>query len=67
MGACYRFREPPEKIMRAIPRLYTPLANLAARVTNAGGFFAFAVAYVLFALMFLLMLADTILTIVRTW
>ena len=67
MGACYRFREPPEKIMRAIPRLYTPLANLAARVTDAGGFFAFAVAYVLFALMFLLILADTILTIVRTW
>ena len=47
--------------MRAIPRLDTPLANLAARVTNAGGFFAFAVAYVLFALIFLLMLADTIL------
>ncbi|MFY9699573.1 MAG: hypothetical protein WAU59_19660 [Rhodoplanes sp.] len=53
--------------MRAVPRLHTPLANLAARVTNAGGFFAFAVAYVLFALMFLLMLADTILTIVGTW
>lgn len=67
LSACCNFCEPPEEIMRVTPRLYTPLANLAARVTNAGSFFAFAVAYVLFTLMFLLMLADTILTIVRTW
>jgi hypothetical protein len=50
-----------------IPRMHTSFANLAVRVANAGGSFAFVVAYVLFVLMFLLMLADTILTIVRAW
>ena len=53
--------------MRVIPRMHASFARLAVRVANIGGSFAFAVAYLLFALMFLLMVADTILAIVRAW
>ena len=37
------------------------------RGANVGASFAFVTAYVLFAMMFLLMLADLIFTIVRAW
>ena len=53
--------------MRVIPRMHASFARLAVRVANTGGSFAFAVAYLLFALMFLLMVADTISAIVRAW
>jgi hypothetical protein len=46
-------------------RLHLP--NIGERVTNAGASLALAVAYFLFALMFLAMIADTILAIARTW
>jgi hypothetical protein len=53
--------------MGVIPEMRVPLANIANRVASTGASFAFAVAYLLFALMFLLMVADTILAIVRAW
>ena len=53
--------------MRVIRRKHASSAKRAARVANTGGSFAFAVAYLLFALMFLLMVADTISAIVRAW
>jgi hypothetical protein len=58
---------PRRRFMRVIPRMHASFARLAVRVANTGGSFAFAVAYLLFALMFLLMVADTILAIVRAW
>jgi hypothetical protein len=41
--------------------------KVPSRVVSAGASLAFAVAYSLFILMFLVMLGDTVLTIYRSW
>ena len=53
--------------MAAIAKLRVSFANIATRVVNTGASFAFVVAYLLFALMFLFLITDLILTIVRSW
>ena len=48
--------------MRAIP---TWFANAPSRLAKTGPYFAFAVAYFLFALMLLFQIADAVIAIVR--
>jgi hypothetical protein len=42
-------------------------ASMPGRIANTGSSFAFVLSYVIFALMFLYMMADTIITIIRAW
>ena len=51
--------------MRLIPELNAPLDNIGSRVANTGAAFAIGVAYLLFALMFLNMIAEIVLVIMR--
>ena len=53
--------------MRLMSEIRFPLDHIGSRVANVGASFAFGVAYLLFILMFLVMVADTILAIVRAW
>ena len=51
--------------MRLIPELHVPLDNVGSRVANTSSSFAIGVAYLLFALMFLSMIAEIFLVIMR--
>ena len=52
--------------MHLIPENRVPLASIGSRVANTGSSFAVGVAYFLFLLMFLTMIAETFLVIMRT-
>jgi len=51
--------------MSLIPELHIPLDNIGSHVANTGASFAIGVAYLLFALMFLSMIAEIFLVIMR--
>ena len=51
--------------MRLIPELHVPLDHIGSRVANTGASFAIGVAYLLFALMFISMVAEIFLVIMR--
>ena len=51
--------------MRLIPELRVSLDNIGSRVANTGASFAIGVAYLLFALMFLTVIAEIFLVILR--
>jgi hypothetical protein len=53
--------------MRLIPEIRVPLDNIGSRVANTGASFALGVAYLLFALMLLTMIAETFLAIIRAY
>ena len=53
--------------MRLIPELRVPFDHIGSRVANTGGSFVFGVAYLLFALMFLSMIGEIFLVIVRAY
>jgi hypothetical protein len=53
--------------MRLIPELRVPLDHIGSRVANTGASFGLGVAYLLFALMCLTMIAETFLAIVRAY
>ena len=50
--------------MHVIPERFVPVS---AHIAHAGASFASVTAYALFVLMFLLMLADLVFTIMRAW
>ena len=51
--------------MRLIPEIRVPPDNIGSHVANTGASFAIGVAYLLFALMFLSMVAEIFLVILR--
>jgi len=51
--------------MRLVPELHVPLDNVGSRIVNTGSSFAIGVAYLLFALMLLSMIAEIFLVILR--
>ena len=51
--------------MRLFPELRVPLDHIGSRVANSGESFAIGVAYLLFALMFLTMIAEILVVIMR--
>ena len=51
--------------MRLIPEIRVPLDNIGSHVANTGASFALGVAYLLFALMFLSMIAEIFLVLMR--
>jgi len=51
--------------MRLIPELRVPFDHVGSRLANTGASFGFGVAYLLFALMFLTMVAETFLLLAR--
>ena len=53
--------------MRLIPEIRVPVANIGSRVAHTGASFATGVAYLLFALMFLTMIAEIFLVIRRSY
>jgi hypothetical protein len=52
--------------MRVIPDLHISFANIGSRVAHTGGSVASGVAYLLFALMFLSMIGEVILVVIRS-
>jgi hypothetical protein len=53
--------------MAAILRRRASFANITTRIANFGASFAFAVAYLLFALMLIVLIADLVFTVARYW
>ena len=53
--------------MRLIPEVQVPFEYVGSRVAHTGASFATGVAYLLFALMFLSMIAEIFLAIVRAY
>jgi len=53
--------------MRLIPELRVPLDHIGNRVANTGASFGIGVAYLLFALMFLSMIAEIFLMVLRAY
>ena len=53
--------------LRLIPEVRVPFDHLGSRVANTGASFATGVAYLLFALMFLTMVSEVFLLIVRAY
>ena len=53
--------------MRLFPELRVPLDHIGSRVANTGEAFAFGVAYLLFVLMFLSMIAEIFLAVMRAY
>ena len=53
--------------MGLIPEVRVPFDHLGSRVANTGASFATGVAYLLFALMFLTMVSEVFLLIVRAY
>ena len=51
--------------MRLIPEIRVPFDNIGSRVANTGASFALGVAYLLFALMFLTIIAEIFLVLMR--
>jgi hypothetical protein len=51
--------------MRLIPEVRIPFDHVGSRVANTGASFAFGVAYLLFLLMFLTMIAELFLVLRR--
>ena len=55
------------RIMRLVPEVRVPFDHVASRVANTGASFALGVAYLLFVLMFLTMIAEILLVTVRPY
>jgi hypothetical protein len=53
------------RIMHLIPEIRVPFANVGTRVAKTGSSFAVTVAYLLFLLMFLTMIAEIFLVLMR--
>ena len=53
--------------MRLISKLRVPLDHIGSRVANTGASFSIGVAYLLFALMFLIIIAEIFLMILRAY
>ena len=53
--------------MRLLSEVRVPFEHVGSRVANTGASFAVGVAYLLFALMFLSMVGDVFLLIVRAY
>ena len=53
--------------MRLIPEIRVPLDHIGSHVANTGASFALGVAYLLFVLMFLSMVGEVFLMIVRAY
>lgn len=53
--------------MRLIPRLHVPRGHIGSRVANTGASVAIGVAYLLFALMWLTVIAEVFLAIMRVY
>ncbi len=58
------FASSTEAVMHVIPERFEPVS---AHIAHAGTALGFATAYALFALMFLLMLADLVFTVMPSW
>ena len=56
-----------EAAMRLIPELRVPFDHVGGHVAHTGDAFGFGVAYLLFALMFLSMIAEIFLVILRAY
>ena len=53
--------------MRLIPEVRVPFEHVGSHVAHTGASFALGVAYLLFALMFLSMIGEILLAIVRAY
>lgn len=53
--------------MAAILKRRSSFANITAHIANFGASFAFGVAYLLFALMLVVLIADLVFTVARYW
>ncbi len=53
--------------MRLTPEIRVPFANVRSRVAHTGASFATGVAYLLFVLMFLTILAEIFVSIMRAY